>query len=641
MSAVAGIYNIDKEPISNEYVGNVMKELEKFPFDDVQVWQNYNIFLGCLNQWITHESVNEKLPFYDSERQLAITADAVIDNRKELFELLSIDKAKRKLITDSELILLSYCKWGEDVPRYLVGDFAFVIWDQVNQRLFGARDFSGSRSLYYYYDKKHFAFCTVIKPLFILPFIKRKLNEEWLSVFLAIPGIQESINSNLTAYNHIFQVPPSYSFKVEYGEIFLSRYCKLGEEEKLELKSSTEYEEAFSDVFDKAVKSQIRTRHNVGARLSGGLDSGAVVSFAAKALEKDNKQLHSFSYIPVDDFVDWTPKNRMANERTYIQEIVQYVGNIKDYYLSFQGKSPLTEINDMLDIMEMPYKFFENSYWLKGIYEKAATENIGVLLNGSRGNFTISWGPALDYYALLLKKFKLVKLLKEVNQYSANKGVNKRKVLSLIRSRAFPPREKRTEFPIIINPDFARNTRVIENLSNHDIDITGSYLYNRNAFDLRKRHFEQNASWNINGTSKSKLSLKYSVLDRDPTNDIRVIKFCLSLPAEQFVQNGVDRALVRRVTKGILPDKVRMNQKIRGIQGADGLHRMMNSWGEFIEEIEILVKDPLAEHYLDSEVLLDALLKIKHEPRSDYIYDYNFKILMRSLIVYRFLKTFN
>ena len=67
-----------------------------------------NVFFGCHAQWITPESVGEQLPFYDYERQLAITADAIIDNRKELFEKLQVDHADRKNMTDSELILLSY-----------------------------------------------------------------------------------------------------------------------------------------------------------------------------------------------------------------------------------------------------------------------------------------------------------------------------------------------------------------------------------------------------------------------------------------------------------------------------------------------------------------------------------------------------
>ena len=81
--------------------------------DDIQLWQKENVFLGCHAQWITPESIGEQLPLYDSERQCTITADAIIDNREELFDRLQIDHSARKNMTDSELILLSYYKWGE------------------------------------------------------------------------------------------------------------------------------------------------------------------------------------------------------------------------------------------------------------------------------------------------------------------------------------------------------------------------------------------------------------------------------------------------------------------------------------------------------------------------------------------------
>ena len=91
-------------------------------------------FLGCHAQWITPESIGELLPFYDSERQCTITADAIIDNREELFERLQVERNKRKTMSDSQLILLAYYKWGEDAPKYLIGDFAFMIWDERERR---------------------------------------------------------------------------------------------------------------------------------------------------------------------------------------------------------------------------------------------------------------------------------------------------------------------------------------------------------------------------------------------------------------------------------------------------------------------------------------------------------------------------
>src|SRR5699024_8738150 len=158
--------------------------------------------------------------------------------------------------------------------------------------------------------------------------------------------------------------------------------------EKLHLQSNQEYEEAFQDVFQTAVDARLRTHHKVGSQLSGGLDSGSVVSFAARSLEGQNKRLQTYSYVPVDDFVDWTPGHMVPNEKPYILSTVQHIGNINDHYLHFEGQNPLTDVNYWLEMMEMPYKFFENSYWSRGIFDQAHKDGVGILLNGARGNFT-------------------------------------------------------------------------------------------------------------------------------------------------------------------------------------------------------------------------------------------------------------
>ena len=227
MSAIAGIVHYHKEQIKTEETHSVMSALQKFPADDIRVWQNDHVFFGCHAQWITPESIGEPLPFYDSERQCTITADAIIDNREELFERLQVDRSKRKTMPDSQLILLAYYKWGEESPKYLVGDFAFMIWDEREKKLFGARDFSGSRTLYYYRDHQRIAFCTVMMPLFTLPYIKKELNEEWLAEFLAIVGMIDVVDASSSVYKNIQQVPPSHSICVGRDKITLRQYCQL------------------------------------------------------------------------------------------------------------------------------------------------------------------------------------------------------------------------------------------------------------------------------------------------------------------------------------------------------------------------------------------------------------------------------
>nr|WP_263325098.1 asparagine synthase-related protein [Neobacillus sp. Marseille-Q6967] len=649
MSAITGVLHLDELPIENEHGNILMKSLQQFPADMIKVWCRDNIFLGYHGQWITPESVGEFLPYLDNEKQLAITSDAIIDNRDDLFDKLNVKKGLRKNIPDSQLILLAYEMWGEETPKYLIGDFAFMIWDLRKRKLFGARDFSGSRTLYYFHDSNRFAFCTLIAPLLQLPYVEEKINEQWLAEFLAIPTMVEAVDMSITVYKNIRQVPPCHSISVVNGRVSVSKYGSVITNEKIKFKSNDEYVEAFHEVFNKAVTSRIRTYGNVGSHLSGGLDSGTVVSFAAQALKKQNKILNTYSYIPEEDFIDWTPYYYTADERPFIKETVNYVENIKDHYLNFAGRNSLSEVDDFLMIMEMPYKFFENTFWLKGIFEEAHSQGVKVLLTGARGNHSISWGSwnlTINYYCDLLKKLRWIRLYNELDEYCTHYRTGKSVMIPLVVKKALSPlnglfvkkEEDNYQFPMLINPSFAQKTKVFQKLLENQLDITGRNVLPKNLNDFRKKHYEQLYFWNKSGTATTKLSLRYGLWDRDPTNDLRVIRFCLALPKEQYVQGGMERAFIRRATENHLPDKVRLNQRTRGIQGADVVHRMSSSWNSFIDELKEIRKDSRINELLNIEVINKAIAKLEGNPGPDYVFADEFKILSRSLIVYRFIK---
>lgn len=641
VSAIAGIYHFNNEPINLQHGKIVMTALEKYPADDIATWHDDHVFLGCHAQWITPESINEPLPYYHSESQVVITADAIIDNRKELFDQLQVKPEDRNEMSDSQLILLSYLKWGEECPKFLIGDFAFMIWDQRNRKLFGARDFSGSRTLYFHRNGEKFAFCTTIEPLLDLPYVEKKLNEQWLAEFLAIPTNFESVDLNSTVYTSIEQVPPSHSITVTEDRIRFFRYSLLKPGKTLKLKSNEEYEEAFLEVFKEAVSARLRTYKEVGAHLSGGLDSGSVASVAARQLRNQNKTLHTYSYVPVEGFEDWTPRSRVADERPFIQSTVDFVGNIDQHFCDFKGKTPYSEVDDWLDALEMPYKFYENSYWIKGIYEQASSDGINIMLSGQRGNWTISWGHALDYQALLFKKLKWISLAREIRRFSQRIGVKQSRIVQLVGKKSFPNINRilstnEEPLPMLINPDFAKRMNVLSKLKKHDVDITG--LKMPNAFEMRNKQFEELYYWSVSGTFSTKLSLRHAIVDRDPTNDLRVIDFCQSVPEEQYVQDGQTRSLIRRSMKDYLPDIVRLNQKIRGIQGTDGIYRMLPIWEIFIQETEQMSQSEIAANYFNIDLINHSLHTLKENPQPKNVFDDEFRTLMRCFIVYRFLK---
>ena len=102
MSAIIGFINLNGENI-NEAIGNEMVEkLNIYKLDSIKTMKKNNVFMACAMEYVTPESVNEVLPYYDEENKIMITADAIIDNRDELFKLLNVNNHQ---ISDSQLIL--------------------------------------------------------------------------------------------------------------------------------------------------------------------------------------------------------------------------------------------------------------------------------------------------------------------------------------------------------------------------------------------------------------------------------------------------------------------------------------------------------------------------------------------------------
>lgn len=642
MSAIAVVYEVDQTAHVLDQGNRLMQQLSRFPCNTAQAWNKNNVFVGCHNQWITPESVGECNPYYDSERRLVISADAIIDNRIELFEALNVELGRRVQITDAELILLSYAKWGVESPKHLIGDFAFMIWDEREQRVFAARDFSGCRTLYYHWNGNRLAMCTTMKPLLELPDVHKRLNEQWMAQFLAISTVIDVVDVTQNVYKDILQLPPSHCMTLVNGQIKVMRYFKLTANKKLRFKTDEQYVEAFRDVFQQSVNARLRTYKQIGSQLSGGLDSGAVVSFAVKALRPINKEIHTFSYVPPSDFDDYTSRQTIANESPYINSTVQYVGGFQANYLDFKDRNSFSDIDPFLETLEMPYKFFENSFWIRGIFEQAAAKDIGILLTGARGNLSISWGDAFENYSRLLKRFRWIHLHNEVKAFSRNMGTGRGRVLSVLSKMAFPALSRlhinqEPSIGPIINSDFATKTKVFDQLREHGMDQTG-WLVEQNIYKIRREHFENPLYWNATNTVTSKFSLPNALWSRDPSNDSRVIQFCLSVPEDQYVHKGLDRALIRRATENYLPDDVRLNQRVRGVQGLDWLHRIRPDWHLFIEEAESMSKDDRMMSLVDGNLVKGALLRFKKKVDSNLAEDEGLRALMRSVIVYRFLK---
>lgn len=645
MGVICGICYKDKVANVREYE-QVMLELGKYRFEKSGTFHEGSIILGCHQNCLTPESINEILPLEDDTGLLVITADAIIDNREELFTLLAVPKEKTNM-PDSLVILEAYKKWGTACLDKLVGDFSFAIWDKKKQELFCARDHVGKRSFYYYNDKDVFAFSTLIKPLFQIEGINKELNETYIADFLAITGIRHEIGSDITLYENIYQLLPAHAMIVNRSAIRKWRYWELKKTKEIQFESDAEYEAAFRKVFTEAVRCRLRSIKRVGIMLSGGLDSGSVACVAAEELKKRNEKLYSFTQVPMEGYKNWLPDNQLADEREYVEAICRFTGNIEPYYIASEGKSPITEINESIAIFEQPYKCLENIYWINDSNRTAASMGIGILLSGQSGNGTISWGNVNAYLTYLLKVRRFNIFFREIKAYSQLKKINPIKLCLSAMLNFMPYGIKKfihkvrrgkdyKKFLSPIQPDFYAAMEIDKRFKKNNIDPL--FLDHSDSFNQRSKMLSP-AAFSHLGALETKISLAFGIEKRDPTRDKRVIEFCINLPEDQWVRDGNERRFIRCAMKGYMPDEVRLNTTVRGKQAADWCQRIMTEWNKTCEEIATIGKNELERKYLDIRKIKQFLSENK-ELKHNNDGSGGVRLLLRSLIFARFLRSF-
>mgnify|MGYP001946202063 FL=1 len=222
MGDFVGIYHTDLTAVSGNHAYQLMKKLESKTLENMIFWQRNHIFLG----W-TAPTKNRIEPCYDEEKHLAIVAQINLSNRNNLLEQLTQSPLSLRGANDTQLILEAYQKWGKQAPNYLEGDFSFIIWDVKNEELFGARDSNGVFPFYYFYSEMRFAFSNHLTPLFALPYVEKKLQDRWFEVNMDDSlESNEGLDSMLTPYKDVMQLPPGYAVLIHNNEIEIDRFCK-------------------------------------------------------------------------------------------------------------------------------------------------------------------------------------------------------------------------------------------------------------------------------------------------------------------------------------------------------------------------------------------------------------------------------
>lgn len=469
---------------------------------------------------------------YVTPSGLVVSWSGHLHNREHLGATLRIAPTQHN--EEHRIVAAAYERWGVDAFSRFIGEWAAAVWDADRNCILLARDYSGSRPLYY----------KIVSA-----------RAEWSSDLASLAAGIEPDNEYLrawiltnpdpiyTAYKEIRSVPPGGVVRISRGghSIFSSWRPDLGA--SIRYSRSEEYDEEFYSLFRTAVRDRMQTDQEIWAELSGGLDSSSVVCMAADILSREPvsaSALQTVSYV--------LDRGDLDDEQQYMDEVIRNTGapTVRLHEHEYSAFFPtLGEPCSPVPIA--------NPGRHSAVARLMAESGARVLLTGLGGDAVMWSSPRIcPHVADLLGSFSLRRLNRELLACSVSSGRGYWDILwhdaveglfpslrSQIRRRPVPW--------LIPNPGAAA---VDEYMSGHLADGADGVTSNTT------RVYWQNIRDSIRIASFNAIRVCLGTTPSYPFLDRRLVQFMLATPFDLKRNGPQTRVLHRRALAGLLPEAI-------------------------------------------------------------------------------------
>ncbi|MBF0557324.1 MAG: asparagine synthase (glutamine-hydrolyzing) [Nitrospirae bacterium] len=314
MCGIAGYLGLKDESLIKEMMG-IMRH--RGP-DASECWSDpaLPLSLGHNRLSILDLSDRGKQPMWDAEGRFCITYNGEIYNYRELRCGLESKGYQFRSTTDTEVLLNLFHEQGPACAKALDGIWAFAIWDNRERKLFLSRDPLGVKPLYFMARKDAFLFASEIKSFLCWKDFSREIDEKAVFetlLYLWTPGPG-------TLFSEVRKLPPGQTISVQIGcTPVVEHTVEVRPADGLTGKGEAAVLELLREQLHRSVQSQLVSDVPVGAFLSGGLDSSAVVSMA----EKDGRRISRCYTINYADGRKW---EGMVNDLDYARKAARHIG---------------------------------------------------------------------------------------------------------------------------------------------------------------------------------------------------------------------------------------------------------------------------------------------------------------------------
>jgi asparagine synthase (glutamine-hydrolysing) len=596
MSIQFGIWNFDGQPPAQDYIERVRTTIAPYGPDSDGSYAEGGVAMLYRGFHTTKESCDETQPAVLPSGTI-ITWDGRLDNRSELVTELRNGLANHS--TDVAIVAVAYQKWGENCFSKLIGEWALCIWDPLQRSLTLAKDFIGTRHLYYYFNEKQITWCTILDPLVQFGGRKFEICEEFVASWL----INRLPAPHVTPYVGVEGVPPSCFVLFRpgrYGTMHtISRYWDFDPEKCVRYRRDAEYQEHFCSVFGRAVQRCLRSDRPVLAELSGGMDSSSIVCMAdlimgVGAQRGTRRPPTGFSPVecPRLDTLSWYGDlyehlEPDTNDFLWISKVEQKRGRA-GFHINFDRWEPRKS-----GALERLISSFHNGGFastpppkaLSRLYElyaaHMASGGYRVTISGVGGDSATGKDlTPLPELQNLLASGHFVLLLRRLNAW-AGKTEEPRRLLLWKIIREFLPQYHSANMldSLWFRSEFNRRNQDSLRIRPARLTLLGplpDFQHNLQNLDDERRLA---ASWDP--TPNLVREKRYPFLDRD------FLGFMYAIPREQIVREGRRRFLMKRALVGIVPDEVLHREQKAFVPSRSEMEKERNRAVETLASVEV------------------------------------------------------
>jgi asparagine synthase (glutamine-hydrolysing) len=602
VSAIAGLWRFDEKPEPAADCARMLAAQQIYGPHDGRQWSDGPLAVGRRLFRTLPEDAHDRQPLHSRDGRLTLVADLRLDNRDELLARLGLTSLDTGSYCDAAVLLECLERWGEDALDRLVGDFAFALWDAHAQKLLLARDFIGQRPLHYHRARGFFAFASMPKGLHTLAEIPYAPDEQAVAEFVVLIPQWGS----RSFFKDIERVEPAHIVTVTRSGVSARRYWQARRSSAG--RQPGDYVEGLRHHLDQATRSQLRGAHGViGTDLSAGFDSGAVTATAARLLARSGGKVIAFTSVPREGY-DWPePRNRFSDEGPLAAATAAMHPNIEHVLIRTDRYSPLDALDRFFFLFEQPLLNMGNIGWWQAIHLAARERKLDIMLNGQMGNVTISY-DGVELLPELLRKGRLIALWREAAGLVTHTDMSWRGALVQTFGPFAPQRlwqwanetflgQKRDVFEYTAIRAERLAALGLAGIA-HQRNLDFSYRPRKDGFAMRAWVMSRVDSGNF---QKGALAA-WGIDRRSPLAEKRLVEYCLNIPTEQFLANGVPRALAKRALADRMP-KVVLNERKKGHQAADWHEGLTTARGEVAAELKRASVCGPAANLLDIERL--------------------------------------